>query len=305
MECPHCLKVHLKKSYDTKSEDQNFLEKKTSTVKSGFYFRDSDNKLIQRFRCLDCRKSFSSETTHICRYQKKRFLNSTVYTYLCSGISQRRLAIVLNVNLKTIARKFHLIGEFCLTNLNLQNHIHKKYKLDTFIFDDMETFEHTKCKPLSITLAVDEKTRFILGFKVAKMAAKGRLAHIALKKYGKRKDERRLKRDMLLKEIKNKFKDFKGTIKSDENPHYVAEVKKYFKENQYIRFKGGRGAIVGQGELKKLGFDPLFSLNHTAAMLRANINRLFRRTWNTTKKIKGLEYHIAMYVWYHNFKLIS
>jgi len=33
--------------------------------------------------------------------------------------------------------------------------------------------------------------------------------------------------------------------------------------------KGRRGSIAGQGELKKIGFDPLFSLNHTCAMLRA------------------------------------
>jgi hypothetical protein len=39
--------------------------------------------------------------------------------------------------------------------------------------------------------------------------------------------------------------------------------------------KGRHGCVVGQGELKKIVFDPLFSFNHTAAMARANINRLF------------------------------
>ena len=63
--------------------------------------------------------------------------------------------------------------------------------------------------------------------------------------------------------------------------------------------------MVGQGELKKIGKDPLFSLNHTAAMLRANINRLFRRTWRTTKKPERLADHIALYVWYHNSELIQ
>jgi hypothetical protein len=60
---------------------------------------------------------------------------------------------------------------------------------------------------------------------------------------------------------------------------------------------------VGQGELKSGGFDPLFSFNHTAAMLRANINRLVRKTWCTTKRIDRLEAHIALYVQFHNREL--
>ncbi|EQC44199.1 hypothetical protein [Bacteriovorax sp. Seq25_V] len=51
-------------------------------------------------------------------------------------------------------------------------------------------------------------------------------------------------------------------------------MSKYFPEAEYRRYKGGRGCIAGQGELKKLRFDPLFTLNHTCAMFRSNINRL-------------------------------
>jgi hypothetical protein len=44
------------------------------------------------------------------------------------------------------------------------------------VFDEMETFEHTKMKPISITVAVTEKTRLIVATKVASMPAKGLLA---------------------------------------------------------------------------------------------------------------------------------
>lgn len=57
--------------------------------------------------------------------------------------------------------------------------------------------------------------------------------------------------------------------------------------------------------MKKVRFDPLFSLNHTCAMLRANINRLFRRTWCTTKVPENLGAHIAMYAYYHNLILLE
>jgi hypothetical protein len=87
--------------------------------------------------------------------------------------------------------------------------------------------------------------------------------------------------------------------------YYPLPVKQVFPESLHQVFKGQRGCVVGQGELKALGFDPLFSLNHTAAMLRANINRLFRRTWNTTKKPMCLTYHIAIYVFFHNLRLLK
>jgi hypothetical protein len=49
-------------------------------------------------------------------------------------------------------------------------------------------------------------------------------------------------------------------------------------------FKGRRGCVVGQDELKAGCFDPLFILNHTCAMFRAHIELLSRRTWWKNKK---------------------
>ena len=40
-------------------------------------------------------------------------------------------------------------------------------------------------------------------------------------------------------------------------------------------------------------------------MMRANINRLFRKTWCTTKKPERLIDHIELYVQYHNEVLLK
>src|SRR5687767_3058726 len=61
-----------------------------------------------------------------------------------------------------------------------------------------------------------------------------------------------------------------ATFRSDENPFHPHFVKKHFPSALHERATGGRAAIAGQGELKKKKFDPLFSLNHTCATLRAN-----------------------------------
>ncbi len=166
-------------------------------------------------------------------------------------------------------------------------------------FDEMETFEHTKCKPLSLPIIVEPLKRKILGIDVASMPAKGLLAARARKKYGLRADKRGIS-------IENLFKGLKPIVSSDlkvhsdQNPHYPQHVRKIIPGAKHITTPGRRGCIVGQGELKAGGFDPLFSLNHTCAMIRANVNRMFRRTWCTTKKPEALLDHLMLYVGHHN-----
>ena len=96
-----------------------------------------------------------------------------------------------------------------------------------------------------------------------------------------------------------------ATIKSDEHKNYPEFVHKFFPHGHYQRFKGAKGSIVGQGELKKLKRDPLFMINHTCAMLRANINRLIRKTWCTTKDPGMLQKHLDIYIDFHNTILVK
>lgn len=297
MQCLHHLKHNLTSAT---SETQTSHHR---IIKRGHFLRLYDKALIQRYRCLTCKANFSEVSNHPCKYQKKPFLNHPIFEQLVSGTSQRRLAKLLRINKKTVVRKFVFLGKHADQALKSSIHLQNK-KFEHIQFDDMESFEHSKCKPISITLVVEEKTRFILGFRAASMPAKGLLVQKALKKYGKRKDERAQKRKELFRELKP-FINKNAVIKSDENPHYPQDVRRFFPKSQHLVYKGRRGCVVGQGELKTGGFDPIFSLNHTAAMLRANINRLFRRTWNTTKKITALEWHIALYCWYHNCFLID
>ena len=208
----------------------------------------------------------------------------------------RRMALKWRLHRTTVSRKILFLSRLCeVANLNEL----RRKQVSCFQFDDLETFEHSKLKPLSMTIAVDPSDRKILGFRVSQMAAKGLLARRSLKKYGPRTDERKLAREELFRELKPSILP-NAVIMSDQNPHYISDVKKHFPQAQYIQFKGRRGCVVGQGELKAGGFDPLFNLNHNYAMFRANMNRLFRRTWCTTKKKVNLARHAQIYVWYHN-----
>lgn len=172
----------------------------------------------------------------------------------------------------------------------------------TIEFDDLETFEHTKCKPLSVTLAVESGSRRILAIEVSRMPANGLLAKKSRAKYGPRGDERAFARKRLFVKIQDLVDCF-AEIKSDSNPHYLADVKEFFPHSVHKRYLGKRGSTGGQGELKKVKFDPLFSLNHTCAKMRADINRLIRKTWCTTKSPGELYRHLMLFADYHNKNL--
>jgi hypothetical protein len=237
--------------------------------------------------------------------QKRRRLNVKIEHLYSSGLSQRRLALVLGANRKTIVRKTRFLA--AQARLEQAAFLHRTYafsKLAQVQFDDLETSEHSKCKPLSVALAVDPRTRRILSFQVSPMPPKGPLKDLALKKYGPRKDERASGWRGMMTELSPLVKPT-ATFCSDENPHYPRYLREQFPDAKHEQHRSRRGCVVGQGELKKIGFDPLFSLNHTCAMLRANMNRLFRRTWCTTKNQRGLLDHLAIYASFHNRVLTS
>ena len=267
--------------------------------KYGFFFRTSDSKPIQRYQCRVCKITCSPATFSPWFRQKKRYLNAKIAELLAFGMSVKNTARHCKINRKTVARKLEAFGFYAESELDRQNR--KKNKSRVIEFDDLETFENTKCKPISVTLAVESRTRRILALEVSTMAAKGLLVEKA-KKYGYRKDGRAAARGIVFKKLKELVHE-DAVIKSDSNPHYPADVKKFFPKARHVTFLSRRSSLGGQGELKKTKFDPIFSLNHTCAMTRYSMARLIRRTWCTTKSIRMLRAHLMLYAFHHNTQL--
>lgn len=271
-----------------------------SIVRFGSFYRSSDRKSVQRYFCKPCKHHFSVATLFDCYKQKKRHMNQKIARELVAGVSMRECARILKLNKKTVVRKLIHMGLRAQKNIEELNK--KRLKIQVIEFDDLETFEHTKCKPVAVSLAVEHKTRWIVGYEVSQMPAKGLLVAKSLKKYGKRKDHRPWARVKLFKRIK-KYAHAQLLIKSDENPHYTKDIKRFFPNARHEVYKGRKSSLGGQGELKKGGFDPIFSLNHTCAVLRYRTSRLIRKTWNTTKKKERLNLHLALVVLHHNLSL--
>ncbi len=169
---------------------------------------------------------------------------------------------------------------------------------EKIFFDEMETIEHTKCKPLSVFLMVNENYE-ILEAKVAKMPAKGKLADFSRKKYGRRIDER----DKIAREsfslVKAKLISNPVELVSDAKTSYGPLAKKYFSDVPhfvYARADKDRHRDRMHENCHKKKYDPMFALNQRCAKLRAQVRPLTRRSWCTTKKPENLQKLLDIFV---------
>ncbi len=282
MECPHCNSKAL--------------------IKKGRYKIASSDRALQRYQCKACKK-FVSESWWSPEYRlRKRKFTHELFHLLCRGLSQRACAKFFGVKREAIALRLELFGE--CASANLKHFRANKRPSDAIILDEMESFEHTKCKPLTIPLVVEDKSRLILSLRVGAIAAKGPLAEVSRLKYGLRVCQRKQVVADVIDDVKNCLKS-SSIIKTDKSPHYCRPLKSVFPKNVIKTYKGRKARENGLGELKKGGFDPIFSLNHTAAMIRDNLKRMARKTWATTKKAANLELALFMYAWAHNLRILD
>lgn len=277
MNCPHCNSKHL--------------------IKKGFFRKKLTRSYSQMYLCKSCNSRFSHNSFKSTYLQKKPFLNLKIYLDLCSGVSMRRIALNLNVSYGLVYRRFLWLGKladkkYCEFLLNYNNS-------SPLYLDEMETIEHTKLKPLTIGLIVNEK-QDILGIKSGKIPAKGYLSNISIKKYGFRDNESTQIIQELLNNIPKSI--LPTSIKSDGKLSYKELITKRWKKITHevcIRKSDKKKEeLYLKSEKKK--FDPMFALNQRCAKLRSDIKRLVRRSWCTTKKVENLNYHLKIYACYNN-----
>ncbi len=207
------------------------------------------------------------------------------------------MAIHLAVDRKTIVRKFLFMAAQArlIHDAKLASGV---WKVESIQFDEVETFEHTRLKPLSIALAVDEKSGDLLAVSVSPFAAKGKMAAFALQKYGFRPDRREAGRKDVLEQIQ---KLEPKVITTDFHPAYPKLIRKILTKTLHEkarRVKQNRNFF--HKNRRRNTKDKLFRLNFCAAKIRHDLSRMGRKVWVTTKKLERLQAHLDLYFAFHN-----
>ena len=113
----------------------------TIIKKSGFFARKTTNKKrVQRYKCNMCNKSFSTQTFEWTYRERKSRLNQQIFRDIVCGMSQRRIALRLNINRKTVANKLKRIGKKAMYNHFFDMQKHKAEFKEVFF-----ELVHNKC----------------------------------------------------------------------------------------------------------------------------------------------------------------
>jgi hypothetical protein len=263
--------------------------------------RPNGRTRVQRYQCKHCRGRFSERTLLPEYRQRKPRANDMIRKMLLSGVSQRRTAFNLGVSRITVARRIPWFAR--LAREANARHRAGLGEREVLMFDELITFEHSSLKQVSVPVVVDEETQSILAVGVARIPCSGPNAERAREKYGPRPSEVPQVLRRILSEVEPTA-GATGIVKTDQAKEYPRALRDVFPKRDHVAFPSRAACVVGQGEMKEGGFDPLFMLNHAYAMIRDNLCTLRRATWCTTKRLDRLHDLLDMYAWWHNGTLL-
>lgn len=265
-------------------------------IKKGYYKTKYNAQYVPRYFCKRCKHAFSSRS-HLPNYkQKKPQLNKLIYKWYSSGTTQRRIAINLGINVKTVARKFLYLAKFARDahRYRLDN---DHFKTDLVQFDEMESYEHTLAKPVSIAVAVDARSGHIISLDAATIKSHGKLIGLSKEKYGHREDTRDAAREDSFIAINKTYTPGQKII-TDKNTAYPAFVERLV---PYARLEQVYSASRnGERKGRRNTEDDLWRVNHICAKIRHDMARLGRKTWVTTKRMWALQAQLELYIAYNN-----
>lgn len=265
-------------------------------TKKGYYKNKNDRQPVPRYRCRNCGKYFSSHTILPTYRQKKPYLNHDIFKLYASATTQRRLAKILNCNLKTVVRKIHFVAD--QARQYHDKHIANGGIQTSYVqFDEMETFEHTRLKPLSVAIAVRSKmissTSEIIDIKIASMNCHGHMAGLAQAKYGLRPDTRA-----------QSCADVFATVAKCQRPGQILTVATDAKSAYPKILNAVIPTAVHQPVPNRIAHagtsNPMFAFNSIAGKIRHDLSRMARRSWVTTKRPLALQAHLDLYIAWNN-----
>ena len=253
--------------------------------KKGWLKNKKENKPIRQYQCKVCNSRFSVNSIKTTKLQKKPELNKKIMVLYCEGNTLRGMARILKVDYKTVVRKFRFMAEQArLRHIQAMN---EKEIVTRYIqFDEMETFEHSKEKPLGIELSIRPKTGQILSAKVCRIPIKAlTLTPTKKQAYKLKTDRKKVFMEMMYETAKALNENY-SVLSCDGNPQSI----------QLAKIMCPKSLI----ETHVNDYAGMWRLNHTCAKLRHHISRLKRKTWATTKDRKFLQMHLDLFIAYQN-----
>ena len=199
--------------------------------KIGFYTRLAQPCRIQRFTCLHCRRSFSSQTFSTTYWQRLPWLDAELFMKTLGCMANRQAARDLDVAPETVNRHLGRLSRHCmLFHIGMMQRAKPATEI---VIDGFESFEFSQYYPFHHHIAVEKGTDFFLYFTDSELRRKGRMTPYQKRrrdeleqKYG-RPDPKAIEKDMahLLETVLGPTTQ--ARIFSDDHPAYRRPIRAF------------------------------------------------------------------------------
>lgn len=273
-------------------------------VRRGWYRRACDQRRVQRFQCLECRRYFSEQTFRLDYRLKLPELHLVLMRDFVSKITQRQSARTLGCRRKTVAHRLALLGDHCrafhagmLARAGAAGGVRGLFQLD-----ELETYEERRrLQPVTVPVLVETSSAFVVSVSTGALPARGSLRP-AEKRQKLELEKARGKRRSESSEAVAKVLEQLETAVPAGGPIDVSSDRKATYPKLLVQRFGARVRHVQMPSNRKTAaFDPLFPVNHALAMVRDALSRLVRQTWAASKRRAWLERHLWIWVAWRNY----
>ena len=270
----------------------------------GRYRRQCDGRLVQRFVCRGCRRTFSVQSFRLDYRLQKPALLLQLFALFASKVTHRQSARILGCDRKTVAHRLGLLGDH--TEAFHRRMLERKRRrgglVGTFQLDELETFEHSRrLAPVTMPFLIARRSYFILDLETAPLPCRGGLSPAYRKKKVERERQFGIRKSGSRAAVTEIFKRLalihppqgQVDVQTDRKTDYAAILRRQF---------GPRLSHERIDSRRRRDYqNPLFPINHTLAMARDAVSRLVRRTWAASKLRERLRLHAWIWAAWRNY----
>ncbi len=301
----HCVDRGFVPLYCPRATCPSHVSTPFTWQRKGSYLRKVDQRIVQRFHCLACRSSFSSQSFRVDYRLQKPWLPLLVFQALVAKTTLRQTARSIGCKLDTVLHHLRLVGNqgYWTHDAFLTRHKARGSGLSgTFQLDELETFEtDRRLRPLTVPVLVQRKTWFVVHAASGTMPARGNLRPFDQmrkeryeKQFGRRvsrSTEATTECVVALERHLAQGADF--CIQTDRKKTYPSIFRSVF------------GRSIGHNWISSTArrdrSNLLFTINNCLAQARDNISRLVRRNWGHSKLERNLRWHLWAWILYRNY----
>lgn len=270
----------------------------------GTYTRLCDGRVVPRFRCLDCGRSFSSQTFRLDYRLKRPLLHLRVFEHLASKVTLRQMSRVLGTKRRTVEHRLDLLGGHCreLHQAALRRLREAGGLAGTFVFDELETYEHDRhLRPLTVPVLVHRESLFVLHAGVAPLPSRRPVPPRKRRALARLEREEGRRESGSRRAVERAFEVLGEVLGAPGRATLVSDRKSSYPGTLRREVGGGLAHERVSSREKRNRANPLFAVNLTLAMLRDGISRLVRRTWAASKRAWRLEHHLWVWMAFRNW----